>query len=79
MWKKEAITNLGLFFKIGLPYTLAGVGIIFAGIYGLKYFFGNSEYLTVLLFLWMAVFWFIYQPLFRKKIKRTTGHMRRGR
>jgi drug/metabolite transporter (DMT)-like permease len=78
MWKKEALTNLGLFIKTGLPYTIAGVAIIFAGIYCLKYFFEDSEYLTALLFLWMALFWSIYQPLFRKKIKSYADHMRKN-
>ena len=75
MWKKEARKNLTIFIKTGLPYTVAGVVIIFAGIYGLKHFFGESEYLTAMLFLWMALFWFIYQPLFRRKVKRYAQQM----
>ena len=79
MWKKEARKNLTIFIKTGLPYTAAGVVIIFAGIYGLKYFLGDSEYLTALLFLWMALFWFIYQPLFRRKVKRYAQQIDSGK
>jgi len=78
MWKQEASKNLTIFVKTGLPFTIAGMVIIFAGIYGLKYFFGNSEYLTVMLFLWMALFWFVYQPLFRNKVKRYKRHIDNG-
>lgn len=59
-----------VFVKAGLPYTLIGMGVVFGGLAGLKYFFADSEYLTAILFLWLALFWFIYQPLFRKRIRK---------
>jgi uncharacterized membrane protein YfcA len=71
MWKKEVKGNLTLFLKAGLPYTLAGMAIIFAGIYLLKQIFATNEYLTLILFAWLAVFWMIYQPLFKNKIAKT--------
>lgn len=73
MWKKEASRNLSVFFKAGLPYTLLGMAIIFAGIYALKRIFAGSEYLTAILFVWLALFWMVYQPLFRKRIRKVAG------
>lgn len=69
--KPEAKNNMAVFLKAGLPYTIGGVLIIFFGIYLLKYFFSDSEYLTTIVFIWLALFWLIYQPLFRSKIKAT--------
>lgn len=68
---KEDRNNLAVFLKAGLPYTLAGALIIFLGIYALKYIFAGNEHLTAIIFIWLALFWFIYQPLFRKKIRAT--------
>lgn len=68
---KDDKNNLMVFLKAGLPYTIAGALIIFLGIYGLKYIFAGSEHLTAIIFIWLALFWFIYQPLFRKKIRTT--------
>jgi hypothetical protein len=73
MWKSDAKRNLRLFFRAGLPYTLVGMAVIFGGIYALKKIFAGSDYLTALLFLWLALFWFIYQPLFRKRIHKVAG------
>jgi uncharacterized membrane protein YfcA len=75
MWKKEISRNLNIFFRAGLPYTLVGMLVIFAGIYGLKYFFADSQYLTAILFLWLALFWFVYQPLFKRRIKNISRQM----
>ncbi|NIA19540.1 MAG: hypothetical protein GWP07_03780 [Xanthomonadaceae bacterium] len=66
---REDKNNLAVFLKAGLPYTIAGVLIIFLGIYVLKYVFADNEHLTAIIFIWLALFWFIYQPLFRKKIR----------
>lgn len=77
MWKKEAKRNLLIFIKAGLPFTIAGMIIVFAGIYFLKKFFHDNEYLTGIIFLWLAVFWFIYQPLFRKRIQRVQANLKR--
>ena len=64
-----------VFLKVGLPYTIIGMVVVFGGIAGLRHFFGDSEYLTVILFLWLALFWFIYQPLFRKQILKVKNSM----
>ena len=76
MWKKEAKSNLALFVKAGLPYTLAGMAIVFSGIYIIKQVFGENEYLTAILFAWLAVFWLIYQPLFKNRIAKTKANLK---
>ncbi|WP_022666198.1 hypothetical protein [Desulfospira joergensenii] len=76
MWKKEVKTNLALFLKAGLPFTLAGMAIVFSGIYIIKQVFAGNEYLTVILFAWLAVFWIIYQPLFKSRIARTKAGLK---
>ena len=75
MWKKEAKNNLALFLKAGLPYTLGGMAIVFLGLYLLKQLFADNEYLTYMLFAWLAVFWFVYQPLFKNKMVSTKAKM----
>jgi uncharacterized membrane protein YfcA len=72
---KEAKRNLKVFLKAGLPYTIIGMLIVFAGLYLLKQIFNDNEHLVVILFLWLALFWFIYQPLFRKKIRKVASSM----
>lgn len=76
MWKKEVKTNLTLFVKAGLPYTIGGMAIVFLGLYLLKQMFAGNEYLTYILFAWLAVFWLIYQPLFKNKIANTKLKMK---
>jgi len=76
MWKKEAKANMTLFVKAGLPYTLGGMSIVFLGLYLLKQIFAGSEYLGYILFAWLAVFWLVYQPLFKNKILSTKGKMK---
>ncbi|MBU0973210.1 MAG: hypothetical protein KKC20_21385 [Proteobacteria bacterium] len=71
MWKKEVKSNLTLFLKAGIPYTLGGMAIVFLGIYVIKQVFAQNEYLMLILFAWLAVFWLIYQPLFKNKITKT--------
>jgi hypothetical protein len=68
MWKQEAKNNLIVFMRAGLPYTLAGMAVVFTGLYGLRVLFADSEYLAAILFAWLAVFWIVYQPLFRRGI-----------
>ncbi len=68
MLNKEAKTNLTVLVKAGIPFTLIGMIIVFAGLYALKKIFAGNEYLVAILFIWLAVFWMIYQPLFRNKI-----------
>ena len=70
MWKKETKRNLTIFVKAGLPFTVIGMIVVFLGLYLLKLFFADSEYLMVILFLWLALFWFIYQPMFRSRIRK---------
>ncbi len=67
---EEVRRHFKMLLKVGIPYTILGMIVIFGGIYLIKIIMGNSEYLTVTLFLWLAVFWFVYQPLFRRRMKR---------
>jgi len=69
--RQDAKNNLTIFLKVGIPYTIGGALIIFLGICLLKHLFTDSEYLTTIIFVWLALFWIIYQPLFRNKIKAT--------
>jgi high-affinity Fe2+/Pb2+ permease len=64
-----------VFVKAGLPYTIAGMIIVFGGIWGIRHWLGESEYLTAVLFLWLALFWFVYQPLFRRRILKVKQDM----
>ncbi|MEA2108215.1 MAG: hypothetical protein U9P07_02185 [Pseudomonadota bacterium] len=66
--KQNVRKKLIVLLKVGVPYTIGGVLIIYLGIYLLKRLFPDSDYLTAMIFIWLAFFWFIYQPLFRKKI-----------
>jgi hypothetical protein len=75
MAASEGKQRFMVFIKAGLPYTLVGMGVVFGGLAGLKHFFNDSEYLTAILFLWLALFWFIYQPLFRKRIFKVKKQM----
>jgi len=76
-WKREVKDNLLVFMKAGLPFTVIGMVIVFAGLYFLKEWFEESEYLVAILFLWLALFWFIYQPLFKKRIQKVKSSLRR--
>lgn len=68
MLSKETKSNIRLLLKVGIPFTLLGMAIVFAGLYGVKYYFSDNKYFSVILFFWLAAFWFIYQPLFRKRM-----------
>jgi len=76
-WKREVKDNLLVFMKAGLPFTVIGMVIVFLGLYFLKEWFEESEYLVAILFLWLALFWFIYQPLFKKRIQKVKSSLRR--
>lgn len=76
MWKKEAKTNLAILVKAGLPFTILGMAIVFSGIYILKQVFAENEYLVAILFVWLAIFWMIYQPLFKNQIIKTKTRMK---
>jgi hypothetical protein len=56
--------------KAGLPFTVIGMLVVFGGLFLLKRYFAQSEHLSIILFGWLAVFWFVYQPLFRQRIQR---------
>jgi len=62
--------RFSVFLKAGLPFTVIGVIVVFGGLYLIKRIFSDNEYLTVILFGWLALFWFVYQSLFRKSIKK---------
>lgn len=75
MWKTEARHNLIVFMKAGLPYTLAGMAVVFGGLYSLKRVFAGNEYLMAILFAWLALFWAVYQPLFKRRILKVKGNL----
>lgn len=77
MGKDAFKENMRILLKAGLPYTIFGMAIVFAGIYALQRLFAGSDYLTVILFLWLALFWFVYQPLFRNRIRKVSGQVRK--
>ncbi|MCB2188729.1 MAG: hypothetical protein KQJ78_20105 [Deltaproteobacteria bacterium] len=68
--KQTTKKNLSLFLAVALPYTLIGMAVIFGGIWTIKHFMPNSEYQDMILLIWIAIFWFIYQPMFRRAIFR---------
>ncbi|MBR9980618.1 MAG: hypothetical protein KFF50_06300 [Desulfatitalea sp.] len=70
MQKNDAKQRLMVFIKAGLPYTVVGLVVIFAGIWAIKHLYQDSSHLSLLLFGWLAVFWFVYQPLFRRRIQQ---------
>ncbi len=76
-WKKEVKDNLLVFMKAGFPFTVAGAIIVFLGLYFLKEWFEDSEYLVAILFIWLALFWFIYQPLFKKRIQQVKNGLKK--
>lgn len=75
MGKKVAKQKFKLLLKVCIPFTLAGMAIVLGGIYLLKCFFGESEHLFVILLLWLALFWFIYQPMFRRQMHKALQKM----
>ena len=76
-WKKEVKGNLLVFMKVGLPFTVVGVIVVFTGLYFLKEWFADSEYLVAILFIWLALFWFIYQPLFKGQIQKVKSGLKK--
>ena len=75
MEKNEAKSRFTVFLKAGLPFTIAGMAVVFGGLWAIKTIFKGSEYLTVLLFVWLGLFWFIYQPMFRRRIEKIKKEM----
>lgn len=67
--------RLMVFLKAGLPYTIVGIVVIFIGIWGIKSVFEDAKHLNLILFGWIAVFWFVYQPLFRRRIQQVKRSM----
>lgn len=78
MLNKEDRANLFIFTRAGLPFTLIGMIIVFIGIYFLKSLFADNEYLVAILFVWLALFWSIYQPLFKRRIAQVRNGMNRN-
>lgn len=77
MAKDAFKNNMRILLKAGLPYTILGMVVVFAGLYALQRLFAGSDYLTAILFLWLALFWFVYQPLFRNRIRKISGQVRK--
>lgn len=74
--EKEVKNNLVVLIKAGLPFTVLGMVVVFSGLFFIKHIFKDNEYLVAFLFVWLAIFWMVYQPLFRKqiaKIKESIG------
>lgn len=78
MANKEAKRNLAIFMKAGLPFTLVGMAVVFLGLYIIKRFMAGSEHVNIVLFLWLAVFWFVYQPLFKKRIRNVADNLKQS-
>ena len=70
MEKNEAKKRFIVFLKAGIPFTIAGMAVVFGGLWAIKTIFKGSEHLTALLFVWLGLFWFIYQPMFGKRIEK---------
>ncbi len=77
MWKNEAKNNLQLLIKAGIPFTLLGMIIVFSGLYLIKHIFKDNEYIVLFLFAWLAIFWAVYQPLFRKQITKVKKNIQK--
>lgn len=77
MNKNEAKRRFGVFLKAGVPYTVAGMAIVFAGIWLIKTYFRDNEYVSLMLLGWLAVFWFVYQPMFRRRIEKVKRDLER--
>ena len=56
--------------KVGIPYTLIGMVVVSLGLFLLERLFAGSDHLMTILFVWLGVFWAIYQPLFRQKMRK---------
>ncbi|MBN2785603.1 MAG: hypothetical protein JXR25_12335 [Pontiellaceae bacterium] len=59
---------MNLFVRVGLPYTMIGIGVVYGGIFLLKKIMAESDYVGTMIFAWLALFWFVYQPLFRRRL-----------
>jgi len=77
-WKEQAKRNWIIFGKAGLPYTLVGMVIVFLGFYLLRRYLGDSEYLGTALLMWFAVFWIVYQTLFRRRVQRVADGFKKA-
>jgi hypothetical protein len=67
-----------VFLKAGLPFTIAGMLIVFAGLFAVRHLFNGSEYLSLIQLAWLAVFWFIYQPMFKRRIEKVKAQLGRN-
>lgn len=76
-WKQNSKRNLLLLAKAGIPLTIIGMVVVFIGIYIVKYFFAGTQYFSIILVLWLAAFWFVYQPIFIRKIRKVDETLRK--
>jgi hypothetical protein len=75
-WKQNSKRNLLLLAKAGMPLTIIGMVVVFLGIYIVKYFLAGTQYFSIALIGWLAVFWFVYQPFFIRKIRKVDAELR---
>jgi hypothetical protein len=77
MTSSEGRNRLMVFLKAGLPFTIAGMLVVLVGLFAVRRLFGGSEHLSLLQLLWLAVFWFIYQPMFKRRIDKVKTQLGR--
>lgn len=77
-WKQNSKRNLILLAKAGIPLTIIGMLVVFFGIYIVKYFLAGTQYFSIALIGWLAVFWFIYQPIFIRKIRKVDAELKKA-
>lgn len=70
MLDPEGKKRLRVFIRAGLPYTIVGMVVVFGGLWAIRVLLAGNEYQGTILFVWLAIFWFVYQPLFRRRILR---------
>ncbi len=74
--KQNIRRNFIVLLKAGLPYTLAGIVAVFGGIWVIRRLFEGHPWQNGLLLLWLALFWFVYQPLFHRRIRQVKKHLK---
>lgn len=61
--------KLIVFWKAGLPYMIAGLAIVFGGIWLIKHFLSGHPSQNLLFIFWLGLFWLIYQPMLYRRIR----------
>lgn len=77
-WKQNSKRNLLLLIKAGIPLTILGMLVVFIGIYIVKHFLAGTQYFSIALIVWLALFWFIYQPIFIRKIRKVDADLKKA-